>query len=278
MIVLALFCIAGRNSDEIEANVNWCHSTMAYAEYIRPFKHQRLLLPRGQLTYHRNPHMVREPAHHLLKLIEGDSLGKNYISFWKHSRDEYGCSMCDFCMVSVMTEAGSQLEYDNFFTDEERRFLVEAVAAGTVVVGLINIEKEVGESQCHSVGYVLISSTLILLESWDTFSTERDNPLKVKGLTESDYIECIKDMFADVGVTVKNVRRPGMNYDLQRCDEMIASEDGKCLMWASLLVSRVVKLNLKKNLYKNILQLYKKLDAMLDTPDGFQRLFLEYYI
>ena len=49
-------------------------------------------------------------------------------------------------------------------------------------------------------------------------------------------------------------------------------------MWASLLVANVVKLNLKKNLYKNILKIYKRLDAMLDTPDGLQRLFLEYYV
>ena len=222
--------------------------------------------------------MVREPAHHLFKLIESDKLGKNYISFWKHSRDEYGCSMCDFCIVSVMTDTDSQLEYDNFLTDEERGLLVGAVAAGTPIVGLINIEKEVGEMECHSVGYLLISSTLILLESWDTFSNAKDNPLKVKGLTVNDYIECMKDMFADVGVTVKNVQRPGINYDLQRCDELIGAEDGKCLMWASLLVARVVRINLKKNLYKNILKIYKKLDTLLDTPDGLQRLFLEYYV
>ena len=249
-----------------------------YQEYMGPFKHKRLLLPRGQLTYHRSPHMVSEPAHHLLKLIEGDALGKRYISFWKHSRDEYGCSMCDFCIVSIKTETGSQLEYDNFLIEEERLLLLSAVAEGTPVVGLINIEKEVGEVECHSIGYLLISSTVILLESWDTFSNGSDNPLKVKGLSVDDYIECVKDMFADVGVTVKNVQRPGMNYDLQRCDELIGTEDGKCLMWASLLVANVVKLNLKKNLYKNILNIYKRLDAMLDTPDGLQRLFLEYYV
>jgi hypothetical protein len=100
----------------------------------------------------------------------------------------------------------------------------------------------------------------------------------VKGLSVDDYIECVKEMFADVGVTVKNVQRPGMKYDLQRCDELIGTDDGKCLMWASLLVAHVVKLNLNKNLYKNFLKVYTKLDAMLDTPDGLERLFLEYYV